>query len=53
MYHIERTLKKLHAMVGNKRRVEVCIVEEFKYEEIASFTVMYVVEEHNVNVPTL
>jgi hypothetical protein len=40
-------------MVGNKRRVEVCIVEEFKYKEIASFIVMYVVEERNVNVPTL
>jgi hypothetical protein len=53
MYHIERTLKKLHAMVGNKRRVEVCIVEEFKYKETASFTVMYVVEERNVSVPTL
>jgi hypothetical protein len=27
MYHIERPLKKLRAMVGNKARVEGCIVE--------------------------
>jgi hypothetical protein len=38
MYHIKRILKKLHAMFGNKRSVEVCIVEEFKYKEMASFT---------------
>jgi hypothetical protein len=50
MCHIERTLKKLHAMVGNKRRVEGCIAEEFKYKEIASFMRLYFVEEHNVNV---
>ena len=41
MYHVERTLKKLRAMVGNKRRVEGCIAEEFKYKEIASFTSIY------------
>jgi hypothetical protein len=38
MYHIERTLKKLRAMVSNKRRVEECIAEEFKYKKIASFS---------------
>jgi hypothetical protein len=48
MYHIERTLKKLRAMVGNKRRVEGCIAEEFKYKEIASFNGLYFAEEHNV-----
>jgi hypothetical protein len=53
MYQIERTLKKLRAMVGNKRRVEGCIAEEFKYKEIASFTCLYFVEEHNVNAPAL
>jgi hypothetical protein len=53
MYHIERTLKKLCAMVGNKRRVEGCIAEEFKYKEIASFTSLYFAEEHNVNAPAL
>jgi hypothetical protein len=41
MYHIERTLKKLRAMVGNKRRVEGCIFEGFKYKEISSFTNLY------------
>jgi hypothetical protein len=53
MYHIKRTLKKLRAMVGNKRRVEGCIAEEFKYKEIASFTTLYFAEEHNVNAPAL
>jgi hypothetical protein len=36
-------------MVGNKRRVEGCIAEEFKYKEIASFTGLYFAEEHNIN----
>jgi hypothetical protein len=40
-------------MVGNKRRVERCIAKEFKYKEIASFTSMYFIEEHNVNAPAL
>jgi hypothetical protein len=53
MYHFERTLKKLRAMVANKRRVEGCIAEEFKYKEIASFTVLYFAEERNVDAPTL
>jgi hypothetical protein len=38
MYHIERALKKLSSMVGNKGRVEGCIDEEFKYKEVAAFT---------------
>jgi hypothetical protein len=38
IYHIERPLKKLRAMVGNKARVEGRIVEEFKLKEIAYFT---------------
>jgi hypothetical protein len=29
MYHIERALKYLRAMVGNKAKVEGCIVEVF------------------------
>ena len=53
MYHIERALKKLSAMVGNKGRVEGCIAEEFKYKEISAFTSVYFAEEHNVNAPTL
>jgi hypothetical protein len=52
MYHIERVLKKL-AMVGNKGRVEGCIAEEFKYKEVAAFTSVYFVDEHNINAPTL
>jgi hypothetical protein len=30
MYHIERALKKLRAMVRNKAKIEGCIVEEFR-----------------------
>jgi hypothetical protein len=38
MFHIERTLKKLRAMVGNKARVEGCIAEQFKLKEVTHFT---------------
>jgi hypothetical protein len=46
MYHIKRTLKKLRAMVGNERRVEGYIAEEFKYKEMASFMGLCFIEEH-------
>jgi hypothetical protein len=48
MFHIERALKKLRAMVGNKARVEGCIAEQFKLKEVAHFTSCYFAEEHNV-----
>jgi hypothetical protein len=41
MYYIERALKKLRAMVGNKARVEGCIIEEFKVKETVYFTSVY------------
>jgi hypothetical protein len=41
MFHIERVLKKLRAMVGNKARVEGCIAEQFKLKEVAHFTSCY------------
>jgi hypothetical protein len=53
MYHIERALKNLRAMVHNKERVECCIIEEFKLKEIAYFTSVYLVEHHTVNSPTM
>jgi hypothetical protein len=43
----------LRAIVGNKARVEGCIIEEFKLKEIAYFTNVYFIEHHNVNVPTM
>ena len=52
MYHIERALKKLRPMVGNKARVEGCIAEEFKFKKITYFTSVYFAEENNVNAPT-
>jgi hypothetical protein len=51
MYHIERTLKNLRAMVRNKAKVEGCIAKEFKLKEIAYFTSVYFTEHHNVNAP--
>jgi hypothetical protein len=53
MYHIERALKKLRAMVHNKAKVEGCITEEFKLKEIAYFSSMYFAKHHNVNASTL
>jgi hypothetical protein len=53
MYHIERALKKLRAMIHNKAKVEGCIAEEFKLKEITYFSSMYFAEHHNVNTPTL
>jgi hypothetical protein len=53
MYHIERALKNLRAMVHNKAKVEGCIAEEFKLKEIAYFTSMYFAGHHNVNAPTM
>jgi hypothetical protein len=53
MYHIERALKNLRAMVRNKERVEGCIAEEFKLKEIAYITCVYFAEHHNVNSPTM
>jgi hypothetical protein len=48
MFHIERTLKKLRAMVDNNARFEGCIAEQFKLKEVEHFTSCYFVEEHNV-----
>jgi hypothetical protein len=53
MYHIERVLKNLRAMVRNKAKVECCITEEFKLKEITYFTSVYFAEYHNVNTPTM
>jgi hypothetical protein len=53
MYHIERVLEKLRAMVRNKVRVEGCIVEEFKLKETTYFISVYFTEHHNVNAPTM
>jgi hypothetical protein len=53
MYHIERSLKNLRAMVHNKVRVEGCIIEEFKLKEIAYFTSVYFTGHHNANTPTM
>jgi hypothetical protein len=53
MYHIERALKYLRAMAGNKVRVEGSIVESFLLKEITYFLSVYFAEEHNVNALTL
>jgi len=48
MFFIERMLKKIKSMVGNKARVEGCIAEEWKLKEIAFLTSGYLAKEHNV-----
>jgi hypothetical protein len=48
MFHIERALKKLRAMVDNKTRVEGCIAEQFKLKEVEHFPSCYFAKEHNV-----
>jgi hypothetical protein len=53
MYHIERALKNLRAMVRKKAKVEGYIAEEFKLKEITYFTSVYFTEHHNVNAPTM
>jgi 4-amino-4-deoxy-L-arabinose transferase-like glycosyltransferase len=52
MYHNERALKKLRAMVQNNAKVEGCIAEEFKLKEITYFNSVYFVKHRNVNAPT-
>jgi hypothetical protein len=53
MYHIERALKNLRAMVQNKARVEGCIAEAFLLKEVSYFTSVYFAEEQNVYAATM
>jgi hypothetical protein len=53
MYHIERALKYLKPMVGNRARVEGCITEAFMLKEVAYFSSVYFVEEHSANAPMM
>jgi hypothetical protein len=53
MYHIERALKYLRSMVGNKARVEGCITESFLLKGITYFSSVYFAKEHNANPVTL
>jgi hypothetical protein len=53
MYHIERALRYLKPIVGNRARVEGCITEAFTLKEVAYFSSVYFVEKHNVNAPTI
>jgi hypothetical protein len=53
MYHIERALKYLRAMVSNKARVEGSNAKSFLLKEITYFSSVYFAEEQNVNALTL
>jgi hypothetical protein len=53
MYHIEITLRYLKPMVGNRAKVEWCIVKAFTLKEVAYILSVYFVEEYNVNAPTM
>jgi hypothetical protein len=48
-----RALRYLKQKVGNKARVEGCIAEAFILKEVAYFSSVYFVEEHNVKAPTM
>jgi hypothetical protein len=49
MYHIERAIRYLKPIVGNRPRVEGCITKAITLNEITYFSSYYFVEEHNVN----
>jgi hypothetical protein len=51
MYHIERALRYLKPMVGNRVRVEGSIAEAFILKAVAYFSSVYFAEEHNVKAP--
>jgi hypothetical protein len=53
MHHIERALRYLKPMAGNRARVEGCITEVFILKEVAYFSSVYFGEEHNVNAPMM
>jgi hypothetical protein len=53
MYHIKRALRYLKPMVDNRARVEGCITEAFILKEVAYFSSVYFVEEHNINAPIM
>jgi hypothetical protein len=53
MYHIERALRYLKPMVGNRARVEGCIAEKFTLNEVAYFSSVYFAEEYIVNAPMM
>jgi hypothetical protein len=53
MYHFEKALRYLKPMVGNRARVEGCIAKAFVLKEVAYFSSVYFVEEHNVNAPMM
>jgi hypothetical protein len=48
MYHIERAIRYLKPMVGNRARVEGCITKAFILKEVAYFSSVYFTEEHIV-----
>jgi hypothetical protein len=53
MYHVERALRYLKPMVGNRARVEGCIADAFALKELAYFSSYYFAEENNVNTPMM
>jgi hypothetical protein len=53
MYHVERALRYLKPMVGNRARVEGCIADAFALKELACLSSYYFAEENNVNTPMM
>jgi hypothetical protein len=53
MYHIERALRYLKPIVGNRARVEGPIIKAFILKEVSYFSSVYFTDEHNINAPTV
>jgi hypothetical protein len=53
MYHIERALRYLKPVVGNRARVKGSVIKAFILKEVAYFSSVYFAEEHNVNAPMM
>jgi hypothetical protein len=53
IYHIERALRYLKPMVGNRASVEWSITEAFILKEVVYFSSVYFTEEYNDNAPTM
>jgi hypothetical protein len=53
MYHIEKALRYLKPMIGNRAKVKGSITKAFIIKDIAYFSSIYFVDEHNINAPMM
>jgi hypothetical protein len=53
IYRIERALRYLKLMVGNRATIERCITKALMLKEVGYFSSVYFIEEHNIIAPTM